>query len=140
MQKLIVDHRPTAIPNIAPVNWEKELPLYRVSRDVHPSPKARARTEPPVSSSSDPDMYQYAERPMKAGEIFEITDWPHPSFRPLNYSAAKVMEFFSRDVKSRMQRSPWVAGRVQLDNGLTGSLTPQTTPPPLQPMDLRPAS
>jgi hypothetical protein len=130
----------TAIPNEPPPGWEREIPKYRVVRDTLPAQKARFRFEPPFASCLDNDVWQYGERLHKAGEVIETTEWPHGNFRPLNYSGAKVMQFFSTQMKSRMQRSPWVAGRVQLDNGLTGSLTPHATAPQLQPMDLRPAS
>ena len=141
MQKLIVDHRPTAIPNDPPPGWEREIPLYRVVRDVHAAPKPRFRFEPPFSNILDSSEWQYSERDFyKAGEIIACTDWPHPSFAPLNFGAKKVLEFFSRDVRSRMQRSPWANGRIHLDNGLTGSLKPNATPPQLQPMDLRPVA
>ncbi len=32
---------------------------------------------------------------MKSGEIVEAREWPHPPFHPLNYSAAKVLDFFN---------------------------------------------
>jgi len=122
MQKLIVDHRPTAIPNEPPPGWEREIPLYRVVRDVHAAPKARFRFEPPFTNILDGAEWQYAERDYKAGEVIESTDWPHPSFSPLNFSAKQVQRFFSTQMKSRMQRSPFSGGRIRLDNGLTGSL------------------
>jgi hypothetical protein len=140
MQKLIVDHRPTAIPSIAPANWEKELPRYRVVRAVHPSPKPRFRFEPPFSNILDSSEWQYAERDYRANEVIESTDWPHPSFVPLNYSARQVQQFFSTQMKSRMQRSPWAGGRTRLENGLTGNLTPNAAAPQLQPMNLRPVA
>jgi hypothetical protein len=132
------DRKP--IPATPPANWEREIPRYRVVRDVHRAPKPRFRTEQPFSSILDSSEWQYAERDYKAGEIIETTDWPHSSFFPLNYGAKKVHEFFSKQMKSRMQRSPWASGQIRLDNGLTGSLTPNAAAPQLQPMNLRPAS
>ena len=42
---------------------------------------------------------------MKSGEIVEAREWPHPPFHPLNYSAAKVLDFFNTRMKSRLYRS-----------------------------------
>jgi hypothetical protein len=106
----------------------------------HRAPKERFRTETPFSNILDSTEWQYGERDYVAGQVIECTDWPHPSFCALNYSAKKVLEFFSTQMKSRMRRSPWVAGRLQLDNGLTGSLTPNTASPQLQPWNSRPAA
>lgn len=102
-----------------PPGWEREVPKYRLGRAVHPSPKARHRLEPPFASTTDSDLWQYAERPYKAGEIIETKSWPHPSFQPLNYSATKVLEFFNSATKSRLPLSPWAHDRIRLDNGLS---------------------
>jgi hypothetical protein len=53
---------------------------------------------------------------MKSGEIVEAREWPHPSFHPLNYSAAKVLDLFNTRMKSRLQRSPWRGDRLRLDD------------------------
>jgi len=53
---------------------------------------------------------------MKSGEIVEAREWPHPSFHPLNYSAAKVLDFFNTRMKSRLQRSPWRGDRLHLND------------------------
>jgi hypothetical protein len=111
-----------------------------VVRDIRPAQKARFCLEPPFASCLDSDVWQYGEKPLKAGEIIETRAWPHPSFFPLNYGAKKVLAFFSLQMKSRMQRSPWAGDQIRLDNGLTGNAVTQATPPQLQPMDLRPAS
>jgi hypothetical protein len=58
----------------------------------------------------------------------------------LNYGAKKIHEFFSKRLKSRMQRSPFAGDQIRLDDGLTGNLVAQAAAPQLQPMDLRPAS
>ena len=107
--------------------WERETPRYRATRDVHPSPNSRHRFEVPFSSFSDPDVHQYSERPIKAGEEFSSRDWPHPSFHPLNYSAAKVLDFFNSRQKSRLALSPWAGDQIRLDDGLTGSTQPKFT-------------
>jgi hypothetical protein len=132
--------RDTAIPSSPPPGWERETPKYRVMRDTQPAQKARFRFEPPFASCMDSDVWQYGEKPLKAGEIVETTAWPHPSFFPLNYGAKKVLEFFRASPKSRMQRSPWAGDQIRLDDGLAGNIVVQATPPQLQPMDLRPAS
>ena len=73
-----------------------------------------------------------------AGEVIETREWPHASFRPLNYGAKKVLDFFNLQMKSRLPRSPWYGDRLRLDNGLSDTTIPSVTPPQLQPMDLRP--
>jgi hypothetical protein len=131
-------NRQTAIPNDPPPGWEREIPKYRVIRDIQRAPKARFRFEPPFANSSDSDTWQYGTRMMKAGELIETTEWPHPSFFPLNYGAKKVLEFFTTRQKSRMQRSPWQDNRLHLDDGLTGTAIVSVVPPQLQPIDPRP--
>ncbi len=131
-------NRQPLIPNDPPPGWERETPKYRVARDISPAPKARFRLEPPFSQCFDSDSYQYGDRPLKAGEIIETTDWPHASFHPLNYSAKKVIEFFNTRMKSRLPRSPWEGDRIRLDDGLTGETVVSLVPPQLQPVDLRP--
>jgi hypothetical protein len=129
-----------AIPNDPPPGWIRELPKYRVMRDVHPAEKARFRSEPPFTSTSDSSAWQYGTRILKAGEIIETGEWPHNSFFALNFSAKKVLAFFSASQKSRLPRSPWSGDRLRLDDGLAGNLVVQAAAPQLQPMDLRPAS
>jgi hypothetical protein len=131
------DHSRTAIPTSPPANWEREVPRYRVGRDVRPSPNDRHRHEPPFSSFSDGSVWQQADRPHEAGEIIESTEWPHPMFFPLNYSARQVLNFFNSSQKSRLPRAPWADGRVRLSDGLSGPLptikAPQPEPVRLQP-------
>jgi hypothetical protein len=108
----------------APPGWERETPRYRASRDIQPATKARFRFEPPFSTIWDSEVWQYGAQPVKAGEEFESRDWPHPSFRPLNYSAGKVLDFFNSRMKSRLPRSPFAGDRIRLDDGLTGPTQP----------------
>ena len=123
-----------------PPNWQFETPKYKATRDVRPAPRARFRTEPPFAMTFDVDVWQYGERLIKAGEIIETREWPHPSFRALNYSAGRVLDFFNMQQKSRLARSPWHGDSLRLDDGLTGPVSVQPVTPRLQPMDLRPAS
>jgi hypothetical protein len=108
----------------APPGWEREIPKYRVARGLQPAPKARFRFEPPFSTISDSDVWQYGAQPVKAGEEIETREWPHPSFRPLNFSAGRVLDFFNSRMKSRLPRSPWAGDRIRLDDGLTGPTQP----------------
>jgi hypothetical protein len=108
-----------------PPGWEREVPRYRATRSVHPSPNARHLRESPFSSFSDSSVWQFAERDYKAGEEILSRAWPHPSFHPLNYSAAKVLDFFNSRQKSRLGRSPWQGDRLVLDDGMTGPTQPK---------------
>jgi len=120
-----------------PPGWEREVPKYRATREIRPAEKARFRTEPPFETIFDNDVWQYGERPVARGDEIETTSWPHPSFRPQNYSAARVLSFFNSAMKSRLTPSPWHEGRIRLTNGLSDA-------PPIvvraqqikQPMDL----
>ena len=114
-------HQFTVIPDIPPPGWQHETPKYKVTRNIQPAQKARFRYETPFAESSDSDTWQYGERELKAGEIIETREWPHPSFWPLNFGAKKVLEFFNLQMKSRFPRSPWVGDRLRLDNGLSGN-------------------
>jgi hypothetical protein len=108
-----------------PPGWERETPKWRASRAVYPSPNSRHKLESPFASLSDPDVHQFATRPINAGEEFSSREWPHPSFIPLNYSARKVLDFFTTRQKSRLGRSPWQGDRIVLDDGLTGPTQPK---------------
>ena len=108
-----------------PPGWERETPRYRATRDVHPSPNSRHRHEAPFSSFSDPDVWQFAEKPISVRQEFESKFWPHPSFHPLNYSAAKVLDFYNSRQRSRLALSPWVGDQIRLDDGLTGPTKPK---------------
>lgn len=103
------------------IGWEFEEPRYRARTDVFPASVRRVRYESPWSQASDASIWQYGDRPIKAGEEFESKDWPHPTrFEPLNVSARRVLEFFNVAMKSRLNPSPWVGDHVKLDDGLTG--------------------
>jgi hypothetical protein len=128
----------TVIPNTPPANWRAIVPRYRVGQDVRPSPNDRHRNENPFSSFSDGSVWQQADRPHKVGEIIETTEWPHPMFWPLNFSARRVLDFFNSSQKSRLPRSPWADGRVRLSDGLSGPL-PQIKAPKPEPVRLQPA-
>jgi hypothetical protein len=123
-----------------PLNWEREVPRYKVTRDVRPAERARYRLEQPFSTVFDSGVWQYGTRAYKAGEIIETKEWPQESFHPLNFTAEKVLAFFKGALRSRLPRSPFDGDRVRLDNGLSGPATPEVRPPQPNPMDLRPAS
>jgi hypothetical protein len=105
----------------APPDWEFEVPKYRVMRDVWPEANPRFRLERP-HSGTNLSVWQYAERPYKAGEIVETKNWPAADFFPLNYSAEMVLDFFRTRMRSRLQQSPWFQGRVRLEDGLDAPL------------------
>jgi hypothetical protein len=107
-----------------PPGWELEIPRYRATRTVHPSPNSRHRHEAPFSTIFDNDVWQQATREVAAHEEFFSREWPHPSFRPLNYSAGRVLDFFNSRMKSRLPRAPFRGDRIVLDDGLTGPTEP----------------
>jgi hypothetical protein len=121
-----------------PLDWERETPKYRATRDIQPAQNPRYRSEPPFAKVFDSDIWQYSERPIKSGELIETKFWPHPSFRPLNFSAGRVLDFFNARQKSRLPRSPWYIDHIRLDDGLSGPIIPDVRPPQMQPVDLRP--
>jgi hypothetical protein len=108
-----------------PPGWEREVPRYRATRDIHPSPNDRHKFEPPFASQSDSHAWQYGTQILTAGNEIITREWPHPSFHPLNFSAAKVLEFFNSRQKSRLPRSPWQGDRIVLEDGLTGPTQPK---------------
>jgi hypothetical protein len=126
------------IPTTPPDRWEFETPRYRVVRDTQPAEKARFRSETPFASSSSSTTWQYGERPLRAGEIVETTEWPHAAFFPLNFAAKQVLDFFNSRPKSYLQRSPWADGRIHLVDRMSGPAEVHPVPPQLQPVDLRP--
>ena len=124
-----------------PLNWELEKPRYRVTRNLRPAQLARYRLEPPFAECWDSDAHQYSTRPLAANEEIETTDWPHPSFLPLNYSASRVLAFFNAGMKSRMTQSPWHNGQVRLENGFSNVPgIADVRPPKPEPFNTRPAA
>ena len=119
-----------------PLNWEREVPKYRATRDLRPAERARYRQEPPFGTVFVSSIWQYGTRTYSAGEIIETKSWPHPSFAALNYGAEKVLEFFNTRMKSRMTASPWHIDRLRLDDGLSGPLIPAIAVPPPAPPPL----
>lgn len=123
-----------------PPGWDREVPRYRASVDLKPSAYARHRTEPPFASVSDSSLWQYATRPVSAGEELALEVWPHPSMVGLNESAKRVLAYFTSHQKSRLPQSPWRNGRLRLDDGLTGTV-PEALRPRLpsaaEPMPIR---
>ena len=127
------------IPALPPLNWRREQPRYRISRDTKPAPKERFRFEPPFSSGSESDVWQYGQRIHKAGEVIATTFWPNPgTMTALNYSARQVLAFYGSAPKSRLARSPWFDDQVRLEDGLSSDGPPKIAAPQVQPMDLRP--
>jgi hypothetical protein len=104
-----------------PPGWDREKPKYRVEVNLHPSSFARHRHEPPFTSTTDSTMFQYADRDLRAGEVLELLTWPHPSMTPLNETARRALAYFTSHQKSRLPMSPWVAGRLRLEDGLSGA-------------------
>jgi hypothetical protein len=138
MPTMIATDDRKVIPALPPLSWRREVPRYRISRETLPAPKERFRFEPPFSSGSSAEIWQYGERVHKAGEIIETTFWPNPgTMTPLNYSARQVMEFFTSRQKSRLPRSPWANDQVRLEDGLGGP-QPKITAPRPEPVDLHP--
>jgi hypothetical protein len=95
------------------MSWDREIPRYRTTRAVHPSPLTRHATETPWSFCSDDDVWQYADQPLAAHEEISTTSWPHPSMQPLNESARRIHNFFCDVEKSRMPRSPWLNNSIR---------------------------
>ena len=108
-----------------PPGWEYEIPKYKATRAVEMAEKRRFRFELPFSQMADSDVWQYGHKAIERDEIIETKAWPHPSFQPLNYSAARVLEFFNTRQKSRLPWRPWQFDRIVLDDGLTGPTQPR---------------
>jgi hypothetical protein len=123
-----------------PPGWERETPKYRATRDLRPAERARYRLESPFGAVFNSEIWQYATREIKAGEIIETKEWPHPTFMPLNYGAERVLEFFNTRMKSRMTTSPWHGDGLRLDDGMSGKIIVSAATPQLQPMNLRPVA
>ena len=127
------------IPTTPPLNWRKEMPLYRVRAETRPAPKTRFRFEPPFAQIMDSSEWQYGERVWPAGSVIATDQWPCAgTMIALNYSAQRVLAFFGSAPKSRLARSPWFDDQVRLEDGLSSDGPPKIAAPQVQPMDLRP--
>jgi hypothetical protein len=124
-----------------PEGWDRVVPKYRTQVALHPSPLARHRHETPITFSTDSALWQYAEKPVAAGEIVETIEWPHLSMMPLNDSATAVRDYLRDHMNSRLPQTPWRQGRLNLDDGLTGTIPdagvlrpalPQAAPQPVR--------
>jgi hypothetical protein len=123
------------IPDTAPRGWQSQIPRYRVVRETRPAEKHRFTLDRPFSQMSDASTWQFGDRLYAANEVIETTEWPCAgTMFPINYSARRVMDFFNSSQKSRLQRSPWLDGRVRLEDGLSGSL-PKIVGPKVAPID-----
>lgn len=109
--------------------FDRELPVYRLTRDLIPPEKARFRSELPFAHIQDNSVWQYADREYKAGEIVETDCWPHGTMVPINESARRTLAVFNTSQKSRLPHKPFRGGRLQLDDGLGATFG--YTPPPL---------
>lgn len=111
-------------PSTPPRNWAREVPRYKATRDLQPASKPRFRLEPPFAVMYSENEWQFGEKFIPAGTEFSSQAWPHPTLCPLNYSAAKVLDYFNTRQRSRMPLSPWRNGKIDLDDGLTGPVAP----------------
>jgi hypothetical protein len=128
------------IPTTPPLNWRKEMPVYRVRAETRPAPKTRFRFEPPFAQIMDPSEWQYGERVWPAGSVIATDQWPCAgTFVPLNYSAREVMEYFTSRQRSRLARSPFIDGQVRLEDGLSSDGPPKIVAPKMAATDLQPA-
>jgi hypothetical protein len=128
------------IPTVAPRDWETSIPRYRVTNAVKPAEKARFRLEPPFASVMNPEVWQYGTEPLARNQIVETTEWPHPNWVPLSYSAKKTLEFFNSGIKSRMARSPWHNGRLVLNDGVSSDGPPRPITVRPEPFDTHSAA
>jgi hypothetical protein len=131
---LVANHSPAVIPNIPPIGWRKEMPVYRVRAETRPALKSRFKFENPFAQIMDPSEWQYGEKVWPAGSVIETDQWPCVgTFVPLNYSAREILFYFNGHQKSRMQRTPWRDGQVCLEDGISGIMPtikgPVTTAP-----------
>jgi hypothetical protein len=130
-----------------PLNWERTVPRYRLTRDLQPAMKDRFRFEAPYTDLTCGDSWQYGEKFHQAGAEIESTCWPHPSMRPAgpiddpaHYAAERVLEFFNAAMRSRLQHSPWRDGCLHFEDGLSGPLPGHVSTPKVAPMNLRPVA
>jgi hypothetical protein len=123
-----------------PLNWEREIPRYKATIDLIPSPNPRHRFEKPFSTVMDSHVWTQASAPVAAGTEITSTCWPHPSMQGLNYSGQQVLAYFKASIKSRLPVSPWNQGRVRLQDGISGPLPGHVSTPHVKPMNLRPVA
>jgi hypothetical protein len=109
------------------LNWEREIPRYRVIRATGPAHPPRVHFDTPISNQADQNSWQFGEREYQPGEEISTTHWPHPNFQPLNESARAVLQFFGNAMKSRLPLSPWRGDRLNLNDGLSGPCQPGLT-------------
>ena len=96
-----------------PAFWDREIPRYVAMKNLWPTAVERLRFEPPQTVPAD--TWQFAKRPLARGDSVQTRCWPHPtSMRPLNYSAARVLQFLNSHEKSKLPWSPWQRDRVVL--------------------------
>ena len=88
------------------------MPEYRAQQDLAPFPRSREAERP--FSSDNLGLWQYATKPIKAGEIVKTTCWPHPTLSPLNRSARAVYRYFMEVPRVSMAPLPWRDGKVCL--------------------------
>ena len=122
----------------ARIGWDDtEIPKYRAQFDLAPAARDRYLSENPFAFEGDGRSWQYSVKPIVRGEIVHTTEWPHSSLQPLNETARRIHAFFTTQMKSRMQRSPWRDGRLNLDKGLTGNMFISLAPIKPERVDLR---
>jgi hypothetical protein len=63
-----------------PLNWERETPRYRVTRDLCPAERARYRSEPPFGTVFNSEIWQYAERAYRGRRDNRIQRMAAPVF------------------------------------------------------------
>jgi hypothetical protein len=122
-----------------PLNWQFELPRYRLTKDLQPAEKSRFRHETPFTEIWS-EAWQYGEHFLAGGSEITTTSWPHASMKPLTFGAEKILAFFIGSIKSRLTVSPWFNGQVRLDNGLSGPISFEIKSPKPQHFDTRPAA
>lgn len=107
-----------------PAGWDRETPRYRASQDLLPAALPRHMSEKPFTEQDASNRWQYSDREIRAGEIIETRSWPHTSMQPENEIARQIREFFTTRQRSRMNASPFINGRLALEDGLTfGAVT-----------------
>jgi hypothetical protein len=97
----------------APTDWQLQTPRYKASRDLWPPSKPQFRHLPPTPCLSEADdIWQFANRPIAAGNFINTEDWPHWSFEPINESARHVHGYFLAHKNRWMPLRPFEEGRL----------------------------